>query len=154
MKDVSKPEKPVILNQESDLPATNGTDIRAQEDRRTTKQKKVAMLVALEKSLGVITVACKLVAIDRKTHYRWLEKDEKYAAAVAEMTDVALDFAESKLHHLIQNNDTQATMFYLRTKGKARGYVERSEMTGPDGSPLNPPPTKQVIVVGGQTIEF
>ena len=28
-------------------------------------------------------------------------------------------------------------MFYLKTKGKHRGYVERNETTGKDGGPLS-----------------
>ena len=28
-------------------------------------------------------------------------------------------------------------LFYLKTKGKSRGYVERQELTGSDGKPIN-----------------
>ena len=43
-----------------------------------TLKGKVAMLEALEQTLGVVTTACKMVGIERKTHYNWLEKDEDY----------------------------------------------------------------------------
>ena len=36
-----------------------------------TEQHKKAMLEALEKSLGVVTSACKNVGIGRTTHYLW-----------------------------------------------------------------------------------
>jgi transcriptional regulator of acetoin/glycerol metabolism len=91
--------------------------------------KKDAMVKALEKSLGVVTTACRNIGIDRATHYRWLEDDPKYKAAVQALSDVALDFAESKLHSLIQEGDTTATIFYLKTKGKQRGYIERQEVS-------------------------
>ena len=93
-----------------------------------TVNKKVAMLEALEQSLGVVTTACKIVGIERKTHYNWLEQDEDYKAAVKSIEDVAIDFAESQLHQQIQDNSTAATIFYLKTKGKSRGYVEKSEL--------------------------
>ena len=85
------------------------------------------MLEALEQSLGVVTTACKVVGIERKTHYNWLEHDKDYKAAVKSIEDVAIDFAESQLHKQIKKGSTQATVFYLKTKGKKRGYVERQE---------------------------
>jgi hypothetical protein len=90
--------------------------------------KKKAMIEALIKSLGIVTMACKTVDISRQTHYRWMQEDEKYKAEVEDISDIALDFAESKLHGLIDKGDTSANIFYLKTKGKKRGYVERSEM--------------------------
>ena len=92
-----------------------------------TINKKVAMLEALEQSLGVVTTACKVVGIERKTHYNWLDQDEDYKAAVKSIENVELDFAESQLHKQIKKGSTQATIFYLKTKGKKRGYVERQE---------------------------
>lgn len=103
------------------------------ENKETKPQnatlKKDAMVKALEKSLGVVTTACRNIGIDRATHYRWLEDDPEYKAAVQALSDVALDFAESKLHSLIQEGDTTATIFYLKTKGKQRGYIERQEVS-------------------------
>ena len=86
------------------------------------------MIKALEKSLGVVTIACKEVGIERSTHYDWLKNDEEYKKAVEDLGDVALDFAESMLHKQIQEKDTTATIFYLKTKGKKRGYIERTEV--------------------------
>ena len=91
--------------------------------------KKTAMIEALVKALGVVTIACKEVDIARKTHYEWYNEDPDYRKAVDEISDVALDFAESMLHKQIQDKDTTATIFYLKTKGKRRGYIERQEMS-------------------------
>ena len=91
-----------------------------------THKKKQAMLVALEQSLGVVTPACKSVDIARETHYRWLKEDEEYAEAVKQLDDVAIDFAESQLHKQIKSGQTASTIFYLKTKGKARGFVEKN----------------------------
>lgn len=90
--------------------------------------QKKAMIEALEKSLGVVTTAAKSVGIDRSTHYKWYEKDAGYKAAVDSIADIALDFAESQLHKQIQNGEVSSTIFYLKTKGKKRGYVERTEI--------------------------
>ena len=95
------------------------------------------MIEALEKSLGVVTTACKQVGICRQTHYDWYNEDSEYKKAVDGIADVALDFAESMLHQQIKNKDTAATIFYLKTKGKKRGYIERKELTGEDGGPIH-----------------
>jgi|TARA_R100001480_G_scaffold45791_1_gene59073 hypothetical protein len=99
--------------------------------------KKESMLKALEKSLGVVTVACRKTDIPRSTFYKWLNEDEDFAVKVREIENIALDFAESQLHEQIGNANTAATIFYLKTKGKKRGYIERQEITGADGMPNN-----------------
>ena len=89
---------------------------------------KKAIIEALEKSLGVVTTACKQVGVGRTTFYEYLNKDENFANEVNDIQNIALDFAESQLHKQIQDGNTSATIFYLKTKGKKRGYVERSEI--------------------------
>jgi transposase-like protein len=89
---------------------------------------KKAMLEALEKSLGVVTSACRAVDISRETHYRWMRQDADYKQAVDDLSNVALDFAESQLHQQIKKGVPTSTIFYLKTKGKRRGYVERQEI--------------------------
>lgn len=86
------------------------------------------MLKALESSLGVVTVACKQADIPRSTYYKWLNEDKEFAKEVKEIENIALDFGESQLHAQMKDGNTSATIFFLKTKGKKRGYVERSEL--------------------------
>ena len=98
---------------------------------------KKQVVEALEKSLGVVTTACKQTGVNRSTFYEWYNKDEEFKKAVDSIGDIALDFAESQLHKQIKDGNTPATIFYLKTKGKRRGYIERQEITGADGSPTS-----------------
>jgi len=98
---------------------------------------KKALVQALEKSLGVVSTACKAAGISRDTHYRWLKEDPDYKAQVEELSEVAVDFAESHLHKLIKDGNPAATIFFLKTKGKGRGYVERQEITVAEKRPLS-----------------
>jgi len=119
-----------------------------------TESKKQSMILALHKSLGIVTKASETIGIAPSTHYGWLKDDEEYAFAVQEVQEKAIDFAESKLFDLMegatkevvtQNGkvvtikeapNTSATIFYLKTKGKKRGYIERQEITGEEGRPI------------------
>jgi hypothetical protein len=95
---------------------------------QNTTLKKSAMLEALRKSLGIVTTACQSVGIERSTHYDWLKLDSDYKAKVEALDDVVLDFAESQLHKSINNGSDTATIFFLKTKGKKRGYIEKQEI--------------------------
>ena len=99
--------------------------------------KKKDMLHALEASLNNITKAAEKVGITRQTHYNWLDADPDYKKAAESIDDVKLDFVEEKLKDRIMDGDTTAIIFYLKTKGKRRGYIERQELTGADGKDLN-----------------
>lgn len=85
------------------------------------------MLAALESSLGVVTTACKKTGIPRSTYYKWLKEDSDFAEKVKDIENVSLDFAESKLFEQMQDNNTSATIFYLKTKGRKRGYWEKQQ---------------------------
>lgn len=101
---------------------------------KKTKLQKEAMIKALENSIGIVSAACGKVGISRQTHYRWLEEDEDYADNVKEIKNFALDFAESKLLECIKNNKETSIIFYLKTQGKRRGYIERQEIDTGDNN--------------------
>jgi predicted DNA-binding transcriptional regulator AlpA len=102
-----------------------------------TEQHKKAIIEALEKSLGVVSTACKTVGVGRTTFYGWLKDDPEFAQQVDDIQNIALDFVESKLFENIKQGKTSEMIFYLKTKGKKRGYIERQEITGADGTPTN-----------------
>jgi hypothetical protein len=98
--------------------------------------KKKAFLAKMETTLGNITASCKAANIARSTYYEWMEKDPKFAAAVNELAEANIDFAESCLKQQIKDGNTTATIFYLKTKGKARGYIESHEIIGSQEAPV------------------
>ena len=91
---------------------------------RTTSMNKKRMLEALKVNLGIVTAACNACGVKRATHHAWMRSDIKYKTSVEEMDEVCLDFAEASLLRQIKNDVTSSTIFYLKTKGKKRGYVE------------------------------
>jgi hypothetical protein len=90
--------------------------------------KKKLIIGALEQSLGVVTTACAKADIPRSTFYKWYNEDEQFKSDVDAIQEITLDFAESQLFKQIKENNTTATIFFLKTKGKNRGYIERQEI--------------------------
>lgn len=127
-------------------------------------KKQKSFISALKQSLGVITEVCETTGVARASHYRWMKENPLYRDAVLEVDEVALDFAESQLFKLMKGvkiteirrkpnpekagelieetveytsvPDKSAVIFYCKTKGKKRGYIERQEITGAEGTPL------------------
>jgi hypothetical protein len=90
----------------------------------------------LESSLGIISNACKKAGISRTTYYKWLA-DPEFSKSCYEVQEYTIDMVETALFDKIfKDKDTASTLFYLKTKAKHRGYVERVESTGRDGNPI------------------
>lgn len=102
------------------------------------KKAQKRFLDAYDKSGCNVSVACKVSNVGRRTVYDWIEQSSEFAAAKEEIDEANIDYVETKLMKRIQDDDLTAIIFYLKTKGKKRGYVERVESTGADGSPLVP----------------
>lgn len=92
--------------------------------------KKIAndkIIEVYEKKGCNVTATCTALGISRKTFYNWKEKDPKLQEGLDGADEAIIDFAESKLLEHIQNDNVNALMFFLRTKGRKRGYVEQVE---------------------------
>ena len=100
-------------------------------DKRTerTQDNKELLLKALQKSLGIVTEACNKSGLSRTQHYKWYKEDEEYRKQVQEIDGMFIDFAETHLKEQIEKGSTPATLFYLKTRGKKRGYGESLDIT-------------------------
>lgn len=89
------------------------------------EERKEQFLKALNAGYGIILTACEAVNISRNTYYKWKREDDEFRQRVEEIQESQIDFVESKLINAINANDTTAIIFYLKTKGKKRGYTEK-----------------------------
>lgn len=89
------------------------------------RHNKKKIIEALEKSLGIVTTACKIAGVHRSTYYEYYNTDEEFKKECDDMSNIVLDFAESQLHKQIKDGNPSSTIFYLKTKGKKRGYYEK-----------------------------
>lgn len=85
------------------------------------------MLELLKANNGNVSESCEKLGITRQLHYHWMKHDEEYAKMVADIDEDNIDFAESQLRKAIRKGDTTSIIFFLKTKGKNRGFSERVE---------------------------
>ena len=91
------------------------------------KPKNKEIIEALDRFGGIIAPAARSLGVNRKTVYYWINHSKQLQEALADIREKQKDFAESKLLQNIQGNDTKSIIFYLKTQGKDRGYVEKQE---------------------------
>jgi len=88
---------------------------------------------AIEKSRGNISLVAKSFDISRTTVYTFLNKHPEIKQCLADEREKMIDNVESALYNQALDGNTTAMIFFLKTQGKGRGYVERQEVTGADG---------------------
>jgi hypothetical protein len=91
------------------------------------EQVKNNIVDAMIQSLGNVSEVCNKLNISRTTFYNYYNNDIEFKEQIDDIKNIALDFVESKLIGKIKDGDIVAILFYLKTQGKKRGYVERVE---------------------------
>ena len=101
-----------------------------------------------EANAGIIGDVASALRVRRSTVYMWCSKYPEFRQALDDARETFLDLAESNLHKLvagvpaietdengnkrfagwIERPSETAIIFTLKTRGKSRGYVERSEI--------------------------
>jgi hypothetical protein len=108
---------------------------------------------ALEKTYGLTSVAAALltkikteaagkeVRITRQAIEKRIKKNTRLLRLKEDSEGTMLDFTEMELIKQIKAGNMTAIIFYLKCKGKIRGYIERSavEVSGENGLPITPP---------------
>ena len=97
--------------------------------KQQPEKYKELLLVALEKHLGIVTSACKEVSISRDRFYTYYNTDEEFKKKVDSINDYTLDFAETQLLKKIKDGSERSILFYMRYKGKKRGYTDSVDIT-------------------------
>ena len=103
---------------------------------------------ALQLANGYVSIAAEALGIATTTIYKRARESEYIREAWDEIKERRLDTVEEiLLRKITEDKDVISTLFYLKCQGKKRGYVERVEHTGEDGSPI------QIVVEPAYRIE-
>jgi hypothetical protein len=95
------------------------------------------VIAALQETKGMMFLAAKRLGCSHETIRRYCLRYPTVQAAKDAERGEMIDTAELKLWQSIQNGEAWGITLALKTIGKDRGYVERTEQTGRDGAPLN-----------------
>lgn len=92
---------------------------------------------ALKEVNGMVYLAARKIGCNPQTIYNRMAK----SPAIKEACDAArgelIDISEQKLRAAVLNGEPWAIALVLKTLGKVRGYVERTELSNPgDGTPF------------------
>lgn len=91
------------------------------------KKDKAKFLENFRQGRGIVSYACEKTGISRATYYNWINGDEDFKKACEDINESVIDVVESKLLSQINDDNLTAIIFFLKTKGKKRGYVEKVE---------------------------
>ena len=57
-----------------------------------------------------------------------MKEDPEYRAKVEDLKEISLDFVESAQFNEIRNGNATLIIWYLKTQGRSRGYIEKQEI--------------------------
>ncbi|MBT6050198.1 MAG: hypothetical protein HOG49_25660 [Candidatus Scalindua sp.] len=86
---------------------------------------------ALKECHGMQTYAAKKLGCTYKTVWQYIQDFPKIAEALVEIHESSIDTAELKLMAKIKEGDMTAIIFYLKCKGKKRGFIDRPNFVVP-----------------------
>ena len=92
------------------------------------------MIKAIREKHGNLSAAARYLGCSRNTIARYIENYPTVKAVADEERETLIDFAENQLFQQVKDGNITAIIFTLKTIGKSRGYVERQEVTGAEGS--------------------
>jgi hypothetical protein len=98
-------------------------------NKNTTEQRNAIFLDALKKNLYVVTAACEQSGVGRTTFYEWMKSDEDFKRRVEEIEEIQTDFVETQLLKKIKEGSERSILFYMRYKGRKRGYSDSVDIT-------------------------
>lgn len=120
---IKKPEK----KKRTSYPTAEERKLQSPRDKRSKYTNE--QIAELFKKKGCnISSTCSAIGISRMTFNRWRDDDPELERMIQEANEAVVDFAESKLVEQINGGNITAIIFFLKTKGKRRGYIESNEV--------------------------
>ena len=114
----------------------NGSGDRHVKVNRSGKVSTDEIIEALVAENGMLTIAAKRLKISFNTLKKYIGKDPKIQEAIIFIEEHSLDHAEKRLLIMIDEGNTAAVFFYLKCKGKKRGFIESAQQQQLPSQPI------------------
>lgn len=93
--------------------------------------KKIAveqLQTLLEENKGNLAAVSRRMGVSRTAIYNRINESPTLQQTLADARETMLDNAESVLYKKVLEGSTPELLFFLKTQGRNRGYVERQEI--------------------------
>ena len=91
---------------------------------------------AIKRSNGFLGYAAEMLGITYQAVWNRMKRNKKIKNRMLAVREKHLDFSERQLIENIKKGKEQSIFFHLKCLGKKRGYVERQEIAGVRGRPI------------------
>ena len=85
---------------------------------------------------GNIAMIARALDVSRGTVWNRVQESATLQTKLKDAREATIDNVESGLYKKALSGDTTCMIFFLKTQGKHRGWVERQEITGVEGGPV------------------
>lgn len=113
------------------------------QNERYKKPSNDIIIEVMAKNGGILASVATALKVSRGAIYTWINEDSELKESLYDIRQSMIDFAEGKLFKQIDEGNIVAILFYLKTQGKSRGYVEGIEMAVTQRTLA---PTTQIII--------
>lgn len=87
-----------------------------------------AVAAKITEAKGNVAAVARAFGVSRQAVSQYIARHPKLQEATTTAREEMLDNAESKLYSEMMAGNTAALIFFLKTQGKRRGYIERGEV--------------------------
>ena len=98
------------------------------QDRKPWTEDELAF--ALRQAHGLQYVAARNLGMSAPRMSQLVAAHPRLKVEIENAVEFMIDFAENKLFEFIRAGNLTATIFYLKTRGQRRGYVEQPQQAG------------------------
>jgi len=94
------------------------------------------IIAALRETKGMVYLAADRVGCHADTILNYAKRYKSVQDEIDSQREKVVDIAELKLYQAIMDGNEGMVKYLLSTRGKKRGYTTGTEISGPDGKPI------------------
>jgi len=94
------------------------------------------MIAALKETKGMVYLAADRLGCNAETIQNYAKRYASIRNEIDSQREKVVDIAELKLYQAIMDGNEGMVKYLLSTRGKKRGYTTATEISGPDGKPI------------------